>query len=558
MYRLLLVDDEYRIVDGLYEVFSAFDDPELQVHKAYSGEEAIAILSGTRIDIVLSDIRMPGLSGLELQDEIVRRRQECKIIFLTGYDESELVRKAVREGAINYILKSEEDTVIIDAVKKAIAGIREERRSKKFLETAKLQLSLALPVLRGEHLKKMCEGSRTVQSLTADMFDDMAERPDLSKPVIPVLGKVDAWRPNDSSADRLLLLGAIENIGEECFKDFIILKAVFDDRSFVWALQPTARAREANEKSGPASMQLYVPSILETVQQIVSEILQMTVSFATIREPIPWSRLQAGYAGMHKAMARKLDGELIVVVDVEEAHDRDEQSLQSEQQIRTLFGRLLEEGGLQPEGVEECFRIIGEIQQLLAVSNLDRSLYSEMYVSFVSGLLFQLNTRGGSGGAPGADRVWRLLDSDYIFHPEAGLEEAKKLLAGWGEWRKAERMEASSRIVATVNRYIEEHLSDDLSLTVLSKKVFLNPAYLSRVYKARTGQNLIDHINDRRIAKGKELLDGTLMKVADIARSVGFDSPAYFTRLYKKMTGLTPQEYRDAVIGNQVKNEQGS
>ena len=92
------------------------------------------MLNQTKIDVVLSDIRMPGISGLDLQDEIMKRWPNCKVIFLTGYNEFELVQKAVREGAVNYILKTEGDEEILDSVKKAIALIRSERSSKNFTE----------------------------------------------------------------------------------------------------------------------------------------------------------------------------------------------------------------------------------------------------------------------------------------------------------------------------------------------------------------------------------------------------------------------------------------
>ncbi|WP_372629461.1 response regulator [Cohnella sp.] len=552
MYKLLLVDDEHWIVDSLYAVFEERSDPELRVYKAYSGEEALAVLDQTKIDIVLSDIRMPGLSGLELQDEIRRRRQDCKIIFLTGYDESELVRKAVREGAINYILKSEEDAIILDSIQKALESIREERRGRNFLDSARRQLRLALPALRSECLKKMCEGSRTAGSLSPDMFEDLAVKPDLQKPVLLVLGKVDEWRPSDSLADQRLLLSALENIGEECFAGFTLVKASFDDRSFVWALQP-AEQQEPLVPEG--SLNAFAYGTLETVQQIAKEILQLTVSFAIVRDPIAWSRLRAGYACLKRSLIRRLDGELVTVVNVTEDAAM-EQRLEEEQQIRMLFGKLLEEGGLQPEQSDESCRIIEEIQQLMDSSSPEPALYSEMYLSLVAGMLSGVKDWGGKESAPMLEGVWKLLEGDRILRPAEGLEEIRKLLTTWNEWRQTERLEAGSRIVAAVHRYIEEHLNEELSLTVLAEKVFLNPAYLSRVYKARTGKNLIDHINESRIAKAKDLLDGTLMKVVDVARSVGIESPAYFTRLYKKMTGFTPQEYRESAFGERVKNEQ--
>src|SRR5690606_14704865 len=109
MYRLLIVDDEEIIVNGLYEIFRNIKDLDLDVYKAYSGEEAIEWLNRTRVDIVLTDIRMPGIDGLELLEIIHRSWPQCRVIFLTGYDEFEYVYKAIQHKAVNYILKIEDN-----------------------------------------------------------------------------------------------------------------------------------------------------------------------------------------------------------------------------------------------------------------------------------------------------------------------------------------------------------------------------------------------------------------------------------------------------------------
>ena len=384
-------------------------------------------------------------------------------------------------------------------------------------------------------MNKICEGYRTIKSLTPEIFEDLDMKPDLGVPVIPVLGKVDEWRETDRRADKLLLLGALENIGMECFNGFIFLRSSFEDNSFFWLLQPANHNWRSFPTGNPEAL---ISGTLETIQQIAKQLLQLTVSFSTISQPLPWNRIQSGYASLKRSLVRKLGDEMLVVLNDTNDEMKDEYERHAERNIRMLFGKLLEEGGVfEPEQSENSFRIIGEIQQILVSSHVEAALYSEMYIALISKLLQQINSWGGMGNGSLLNRLWDLLDSEHRSNPMKGLEEVKNLLAMWNEAKRSERLEAGSRIVAVVNQFIEEHLPEDLSLTVLSGEVFLNPAYLSRVYKTRTGKNLIDHINDRRIAKANELLEGSLMKIIDIARSVGFQSPAYFSRLYKKLTG---------------------
>ena len=111
-YHLLIVDDEYHVVDWLAELFEEQDLLPLEVYKAYLAREALEILGKTKIDIVLSDIRMPGMDGFALADRITAEWPLAKIIFLTGYQEFEYAYKANQYKNITFLLKTEDDDMI--------------------------------------------------------------------------------------------------------------------------------------------------------------------------------------------------------------------------------------------------------------------------------------------------------------------------------------------------------------------------------------------------------------------------------------------------------------
>jgi two-component system response regulator YesN len=104
--------------------------------------------------------------------------------------------------------------------------------------------------------------------------------------------------------------------------------------------------------------------------------------------------------------------------------------------------------------------------------------------------------------------------------------------------------ERTERIIQKLNRYIVEHLDKDLSLAILADAVYLNPSYLSNLYKTSTGRNISDYITELRVDKAKALLAESQAKVQDVAVAVGFDTAGYFTRFFKKHVGVTPQEFR--------------
>ncbi|MOA03856.1 Arabinose operon regulatory protein [compost metagenome] len=105
-----------------------------------------------------------------------------------------------------------------------------------------------------------------------------------------------------------------------------------------------------------------------------------------------------------------------------------------------------------------------------------------------------------------------------------------------------------SRAATAINKicaYIDEHISEDLSLVRLADEIHFNPSYLSRLFKQERGMKLSEYIEDARFAKAKELLRRTELKIAEIGTCIGYEAPHSFTRVFKKWTGMSPQEFRE-------------
>ncbi len=101
MYRILIVDNEPIIVDGLYHLFLEVGHLELDVHRAYSSAQALKLLEKHKIDIAFLDIHMPGMNGLDLQKKMQERWRKCKVIFLTGFNDFSYAQSALRHGVVD-------------------------------------------------------------------------------------------------------------------------------------------------------------------------------------------------------------------------------------------------------------------------------------------------------------------------------------------------------------------------------------------------------------------------------------------------------------------------
>lgn len=245
MLHLLVVDDEPYAVDYLVEALDEVPDLQLTITKAYSGREALVKADKGRVDLLLTDIRMPGMNGMELADEILGKWPRCRVIFLTGYNDFEYVQSALRKGGVDYVLKTEGDRAIINAIEKAMQEIRTEISEEQVLLRAREQLFMALPSLRRDYLLQLMEGETDSPSMMEKRFEELGIDLDPNHPVLAVLGRVDDWGKFSAPADRTLLFFSIINIAEEFFTpDVRFLSFLYDRTRIVWLMQPKEGSME--------------------------------------------------------------------------------------------------------------------------------------------------------------------------------------------------------------------------------------------------------------------------------------------------------------------------
>ena len=154
MIRLLIVDDEPIIVEGLAELFQQMTHLELEIHQAFDGIEALEIAKKLRMDIILTDIEMPEMNGIQLQKEVNQLWTRCKFIFLTGYSDFDYIQETTRSGAIDFVLKTEGDDPIIAAIEKAVRTLHEEVSYEQLIHDAQVKMKTVLPTLQMKDTKK--------------------------------------------------------------------------------------------------------------------------------------------------------------------------------------------------------------------------------------------------------------------------------------------------------------------------------------------------------------------------------------------------------------------
>lgn len=557
MYRLLIVDDEPIIVEGLSELFLQSDYP-LEVYQAFDGMEALAIARKLRIDILLTDIEMPEMNGIELQKEVLRLWPRCKSIFLTGYNEFDYIQSSIRGGAIDYVLKTEGDDPIVSSIEKALRVIEEEVTYEGLIANARSSLKLALPALRKEYLTGLLEGETSSSAVRRERFAQFEVPLDPDLPVVMAVGRIDRWREDRAGGDKVLFAYSINNIFEEFLAhEFELTHFRGDHERLIWLLQPKAesgyrqaiagdppsRAGSAEDPDPEARLHAYLLGMLESVQTACSHYLKLACSFVVSGEPFGWDELAPKYERLSQMFGRGLGlGSQMLLSDDRAKASGDEQARSKIKRIRLLDQYLMQK---EREKFDQLFDGISEAvgESAALTAGLPLEVFYELAAIFIPHLnRFEALGEGDGQVAPGKlfsiseHRSWKEA-SDYF-------RELANLLF--------ERMDGgndqeTSEVVEQIHRYVDDHLDGDLTLNRLAEHVFLTPFYLSRLYKQKTGHNISDYITRTRVDRAKQLLGESTLKIHEVGMRIGYDSASYFTRLFKKATLLTPQEYRDSL-----------
>ncbi|MCM3629146.1 response regulator [Paenibacillus glycanilyticus] len=555
MYRLLIVDDEPIIVEGLSELFSQSDYP-LEVYQAFDGLEALAVARKLRIDILLTDIEMPEMNGIELQKEVLRLWPRCKSIFLTGYNEFGYIQSSIRGGAIDYVLKTEGDDSIVASVKKATRVIAEEVTYEGLIESARSSLKLALPALRKEYLTGLLEGEASSSAARRERFAQFEVPLDPDLPVVMAVARIDRWREDRTGGDKMLFAYSINNIFEEFVAlEFHLTYFRGNHERLIWLLQPKAESgyRQAivgnppllmgEEVDPEASLHAYLLGMLESVQDACSRYLKLACSFVVSSEPFEWDMLSSKYERLSQLFGRGLGlGSQMLLSDDRAKESGDEKARSKVKRIRMLDQYLVQKERAKFEQLfDEITEAVGEPATLAA--GLPLEVFYELSAIFIPHLN-RFEALGDARGHAIPGKLFSIREHRSWREASGFFRELAELLF--------ERMEGgneqeTSEVVEQLHQYVEEQIDGDLSLNRLAEHVYLTPFYLSRLYKQKTGHTISDYITGRRIEIAKRMLGESNLKIHEIGMRIGYDSASYFTRFFKKTTSLTPQEYRDSL-----------
>ena len=543
MGSLLIVDDEQDILETLEELFKYESGLEVDVYVAKSAKAAVELLEKRKFDVVMTDIKMPGMSGIELFHLIKENWPKCRVIFLTGYRDFDDLYEIMGNKDVRYLLKSEEYDVLVRNVAEAFQEI-EDMMCTEIQETRHQQdIRQAQLVLKQNYLHECFQSGRG-ETLTQEKLNQAYIPLLLEKPLFIFLMRVDHFIEESGFEESLKR----EHILNDTIQEFLPIRMryclYYDAKGYYLIfLQPDRFAEDSLPARTWNRLYANLAGAMEYMQEKLLESASLSVSFVTCEDRC---YLTDGRTYLNRlkqeAFGRIGKGEQIIIVAKANLpfNALQDNSLNYQLQIKHL------EEFLESKKYADFIKEFRWMTSIISESEEEKSgETAEIYYSISILLLRYIRINHLKDKMQDEFSIDKLLDIEKHESRKNAAEYLNSVANAMIQELESEGRNRTSEVLEKVAFYVDTHLSDDLTLTKLADICYLNPSYLSRIFKQTYGFNITEYISKKRFERVKELLETTSKKIQDICAEVGYFSVPSFNRIFKKETGMSPIEYRN-------------
>lgn len=533
LYRIMVVDDEEEIRLGIIKKIDWEANGFIVVGDAENGQDALEMAEKLQPDVIMTDIKMPFMDGLELGKKLSELMPSTKIIVFSGCDDFEYAHKAIKINVIEYVLKPINSVELIEVLKRLKEQLDREYDEKRNLQTLYKHYVESLPVIREQFLVGAIEGR-----ISKNQWEEQAEKLDidfkadyLSVALIHADGIAVSDEENIVSIqnDSALLPISIKKIVDENMERYCrVVSFIYSDMVVV-----------IGNFERKEDILLFIKGINE-VCKIYKRIIGLTISAGVgyvYNNPL---EMRFSYRSAQSALDYRFilgTGKAIYIDDVEP--DRSIQLQFDEQEERSMLNAI------KISSEEE----IGEIIEKLFVKIEDLLLPFNQYRIYLMEIMTSLLKLVQSYD----------LDLDEVFGENFNcysyletfnsINEVKMWFTNKAikvnNYIKRERINSSMLLVEKAKQYVNENYSDpDLSVEKLCLELHVSPTYFSTIFKRETEMSFVNFLTTVRLEQAVKLLNTTDDKTYMIAEKVGYPEANYFSYVFKRKFGVSPSKYR--------------
>ncbi len=519
MYKMMVVDDEQIAIDSIeYLIENEF--PKIKIcNTAKSGREAIEKVRIEHPDVILMDIRMPGINGLETIQQIRKIHKNVKFIIISAYEYFEFAKQAVELGVEEYLTKPVNKVKLFETLEKIILQIEQEMKIYNENLAAKEKLEEILPVAEHSFIYSILysQGQKINLERYKNLFEINSDRGSIF--ILKFIAKTELQPIDD------VVLKDVVNF----FKDRLKYKM----KSIVGPLMFDRLVVYISENSqSKYEQRVEKISLLECIIDEISEkyMIQCQVG---IGSPHKDDTILQSYQEALRALNYSENEKVVHIEDI--AININKNAFV----IMPLEQDLI--NAIERGDTNACVNILSEIftrnPEFFEKNSLRNKLIEIMVVAhrLVSDIIENEETTFEYG-----DYLNHILncDSKEKFR-RMYIDKISSIAKLINETQK----KTISNLISNANDIIEKRFSEDLTLDDISKELSISPQYFSKLYKDEMGVNFKEQLTKIRIEYAKKLIKGQQYSIKDICYMSGYNDPNYFSRIFKKYQGITPSAY---------------
>ncbi len=532
--KLLIVDDEAETREGILHSLPWEKHGFIIAGLATNGREALRMIRKSQPDLMLLDIKMPLMDGLEVLAQLEADRSPVKVVILSGYDDFGYCRQALRYGVSDYLLKPCRPKEILDSLLKLRNQIDTAAEQSQQWDFLLYKFQENLPILR-ENLLRALMRHKLTDSETALTRWNLYQMEVVPQNIGLALVRIDQRYKLTASINEFELIKhslyqQLESITKQPPALQAVISYYHDNLIILWNVDA--------EPPGAFSRRL------EQLRQSVATQMPITVTVG-LGKPAP------DLSQLHTAFRS-------AILALEHGFWKGSNRIIQYQEVTTdspIPNRAFEEG---ENLIVHCIRTNDQERLGPALDSFFKSLsppgkHSKDYIQkMITALICSVYHVCLERG----------INTDAIFGPNLAIldelprfETLQELHGRILSCFKAiitlhPRQKTQWKMVAQAVNYIEEHYREDLNLENVAKVVFVSPGYLSASFKGVLQKNFVDYVTEVRIKKAKELLKDFHLKIYEIALQIGYKDEKYFSQIFKRSTQMTPNQYRDTLKGS--------
>jgi len=519
-YKVFFVEDEIITREGIRDNVDWQDNGFEFCGEAADGEMALPLLRTVKPDVLITDIKMPFMDGLQLSKIVRERMPWMKIVILSGHDEFEYAQEAIKLGVTDYLLKPVTAGKLQDVLRKLTRQLDQERKEQENLKKLQVQVEENRAILRERLLFKLIVGAvsptdaiETGQALGLDLA---------ARYYLVIFLKIELKdRSEQYDHDEYLQLQSVITAMAEKNPDILVLKRDWSDLILVMKGNTSEYLEEDRD------------FLLHEIRQEVAESrYQLALGMGNLKTRID---------DISQSFAEAL-------VNVQDSTGKTEPGLNRDVEQAELLkvDKSAVESYLHSGVKDEFDEFFNTYMRPLCDAALKSSLIKNyIFVDVTLAAAKLVNELGGD-----VDKVIPELSSiettmSNIKNVEELREQVYKILSDVLTYRDNQANGLHGNLIYQAKEYIDLHYTEPgLSLHEVASHANLSASHFSVVFGQEAGQTFKEYLTEVRINKAKELLRMTALRATDIAYQVGYNDPHYFSSVFKKNTGLSPIEFR--------------